>query len=58
MPSFIEFRTAKTAIEVIAEQAQSAGRRAARLGSRAAIDNIKSVSAKDLEITQATATRS
>jgi hypothetical protein len=52
LPSFMEFRTAKTAIEIISKQAQNANDVRRAWDARAAIDNITSVSAKDLEITR------
>jgi hypothetical protein len=52
LPSFMEFRTAKAAIEVIAQQAQSPADVRRAWDARTAIDNITSVSAKDLEITK------
>ncbi|MGH8732944.1 MAG: DUF4845 domain-containing protein [Burkholderiales bacterium] len=52
LPSFMEFRTAKTAIEIISKSAQSPADVRRAWDARAAIDNITSVNAKDLEITK------
>jgi len=52
LPSFMEFRTAKAAIEVIGRQAQSPADVRRAWDARTAIDNITSVNAKDLEITK------
>ena len=52
LPSFMEFRTAKAAIEVIGKQAQSPADVRRAWDARSAIDNITSVNAKDLEITK------
>ena len=52
LPSFMEFRTAKTAIEVIGKSAQSPADVRRAWDARSAIDNITSVNAKDLEITK------
>ena len=50
LPSFMEFRTAKTAIEIIAKSAQNPADVRRAWEARSAIDNITSVTAKDLEI--------
>ena len=50
LPSFMEFRTAKAAIEIIGKQAQNAADVRRAWEARSAIDNITSVTAKDLEI--------
>jgi hypothetical protein len=52
LPSFMEFRTAKSAIEIISKSAQSPADVRRAWDARAAIDNITSVNAKDLEITK------
>ena len=52
VPSFLEFRTAKTAIELISKQAQNPADVRRAWDARSAIDNITSVNAKDLEITR------
>jgi hypothetical protein len=52
VPSFLEFRTAKTAIELISKQAQTPADVRRAWEARSAIDNINSVNAKDLEITR------
>ena len=49
LPSFMEFRTAKTAIEIIAKQAQNAADVRRAWDARAAIDNITTITSKDLE---------
>ena len=50
VPSFLEYRTAKAAIEAIAAQAQSPGDVRRLFDSRAAVDDITSIKATDLEI--------
>ena len=50
VPSFLEFRTAKAAIEVIAKQAQSPADIRRAWDGRAAIDDIRTIQASDLEI--------
>ena len=52
IPSFLEFRTAKTAIELIARSAQSPTDVRRAWESRAAIDDINSIKATDLEISR------
>jgi len=53
LPSFMEFRTAKAAIEAVARQgATSAGDVRRAFDNRATIDNIVSVRPQDLEITR------
>lgn len=52
VPSFLEYRTAKTAIEVIAKQAQSPADVRRAWEGRAAIDDIRSIQASDLEISR------
>jgi hypothetical protein len=52
IPSFLEFRTAKTAIELIAPAAQSPADARRAFENRAAIDDINTIQAKDLEITR------
>ena len=52
IPSFLEFRTAKTAIELVARSAQSPGDARRAFENRATIDNIDSVKPSDLEITR------
>jgi hypothetical protein len=52
IPSFLEFRTAKSVIESIARGNQSPGDVRRAFENRAAIDNISTISAKDLEITR------
>ena len=50
IPSFLEFRTAKTAIELIARQVQNPGEVRRAFEARSAIDNIESVRPQDLEV--------
>lgn len=50
IPSFLEFRTAKSAIEAIARQAQNPADVRRAFDNRAAIDNINTITSKDLEI--------
>jgi hypothetical protein len=52
VPSFLEFRTAKTAIELIARSSQNAADVRRAWDARAAIDNITSINAKDLDISK------
>jgi hypothetical protein len=52
IPSFLEFRTAKTAIELIAPSAQSPAEARRAFENRAAIDDITTIQAKDLEISR------
>ena len=50
VPSFLEFRTAKAAIEAIAQTAQNPQDARRAFENRAAIDDINTISSKDLEI--------
>lgn len=52
IPSFLEFRTAKSAIEIVARSAQSPADARRAFDNRATIDNIETIQAKDLEITR------
>jgi len=52
IPSFMEFRTAKAAIEAISKQAQSPGDVRRLFENRAAIDDIQTLKPTDLEITR------
>jgi type II secretory pathway pseudopilin PulG len=54
VPSFMEFRAAKKAIDAIAQQKQGASAQDIRRAfeDRSTIDDISSVNAKDLEITK------
>jgi hypothetical protein len=53
VPSFLEYRSAKAAIEAISKSsAQGAGEVRRAFESRAAIDDINSIKATDLEITR------
>jgi hypothetical protein len=52
IPSFLEFRTAKSAIEAIARGNQNPGDVRRAFENRAAIDNIYTISGKDLEISR------
>lgn len=52
VPSFLEFRTAKAAIEAVARTAQSPQEARRAFDNRAAIDDINTIQAKDLEITR------
>ena len=52
VPSFLEFRTAKAAIEVIAKQAQSPTDVRRAWEGRAAIDDIRAIQASDLEVSK------
>ena len=50
IPSFLEFRTAKTAIELVARQVQNPAEVRRAFEARAAIDNIESIRPQDLEV--------
>jgi type II secretory pathway pseudopilin PulG len=50
LPSFLEFRTAKSAIEVVARSAQNPGDVRRAFEARAAIDNIDTIRPQDLEV--------
>jgi hypothetical protein len=50
IPSFLEFRSIKTAVEAISKQAQSPADVRRLFESRAAVDDIQSIKATDLEI--------
>jgi len=52
IPSFLEFRTAKTAIELIAPAAQSPQDARRAFENRATIDDITTIRAQDLEISR------
>jgi hypothetical protein len=52
IPSFLEFRTAKAAIEIVARSAQNPQEARRAFENRAAIDDINSVRPQDLEITR------
>ena len=52
VPSFLEFRTAKAAIEAVARTAQSPQEARRAFDNRAAVDDINTIQAKDLEITR------
>ena len=52
IPSFLEFRTAKTAIEMIARSTQNAGDVRRAFENRAAIDNIVTIRPQDLEVSR------
>ena len=52
VPSFLEFRSIKTAIESIARQAQSPADVRRLFENRAAVDDIQSIKATDLEVTR------
>jgi Domain of unknown function (DUF4845) len=52
IPSFLEFRTAKSAIEAIGRTAQNPADVRRAFENRAAIDNISTISSKDLEISR------
>jgi len=52
IPSFLEFRTAKTAIELIARSSQNPAEVRRAFENRAAIDNIQTIRPQDLEITR------
>jgi hypothetical protein len=50
IPSYLEFRSAKSAIEVVAKQAQSPADVRRGFDSRATIDDITSIKSADLDI--------
>ena len=52
IPSFLEFRTSKAAIEAIARTSQNPADVRRAFENRAAIDNINTITGKDLEITR------
>jgi hypothetical protein len=52
IPSFLEFRTAKSAIEAVARQAETPADARRAFDNRATIDDINSVRAQDLEISR------
>lgn len=52
IPSFLEFRTAKSAIEAIARGTQNPGDVRRAFENRATIDNIVTIRAQDLEVTR------
>ncbi|HSA90369.1 MAG TPA: DUF4845 domain-containing protein [Burkholderiales bacterium] len=52
VPSFLEYRSAKLAIEAIAPTAQNPAEARRAFENRAAIDDINTISPKDLEITR------
>lgn len=52
VPSFLEYRASKAAVEAIARTAQSPADVRRAWEARAAIDDINTVSAKDLEISR------
>ena len=52
IPSFLEFRTAKTAIELVSRSAQSPADARRAFENRAAIDNIQTIRPQDLEISR------
>ena len=52
VPSFLEFRTAKATIEAIARSSQNPADIRRAFENRAAVDNIVTISGKDLEITR------
>ena len=52
VPSFLEFRTAKAAIEIVARGSQSPADVRRAFENRATIDNINSIKPADLEITR------
>jgi hypothetical protein len=52
VPSFLEYRTAKSAIEIVARAAQNPAEARRAFENRATIDNIESVKPADLEITR------
>jgi len=52
IPSFLEYRTAKTAIELIAPTAQNPAEARRAFENRAAIDDITTITPKDLEISR------
>jgi hypothetical protein len=50
LPSFLEFRTAKTAIELVARSTQNPADVRRAFEARAAIDNINTIRPQDLEV--------
>ena len=52
VPSFLEYRTAKRAIEAIARSAQSPADVRRAFDNQAAIDDINTITSKDLEISR------
>jgi Tfp pilus assembly protein FimT len=52
VPSFLEYRTAKSAIDAIARSAQSPQEARRAFENRSAIDDIKTIRPQDLEITR------
>jgi Tfp pilus assembly protein FimT len=52
IPSFLEFRTAKTAIELIARSAQTPADARRAFENRSAIDDISTIRAQDLDISR------
>jgi Tfp pilus assembly protein FimT len=52
VPSFLEFRTAKTAIEMVARSTQNPAEVRRAFEARAAIDNIGSIRPQDLEVSR------
>ena len=52
IPSFLEFRTAKTAIELIARSAQTPADARRAFDNRSTIDDVTSIKAQDLEISR------
>ena len=52
VPSYLEFRAAKGAIEAVAQQAQNPADARRAFDNRATIDDIRSVKAADLEVTR------
>lgn len=52
IPSFLEFRTAKAAIEIVARSAQTPQEARRGFENRAAIDDINTIRPNDLEITR------
>ena len=52
IPSFLEYRSIKSAIEGIARQAQSPADVRRLFENRAAVDDIQSIKATDLEVTR------
>ena len=52
IPSFLEFRTAKAAIEAISRQAQSPADVRRLFENRAAVDDIQTIRSTDLEVTR------
>ena len=52
VPSYLEYRTAKRAIEAIARSAQTPADVRRAFDNQAAIDDINTITAKDLEISR------